>query len=68
MYLSLDAAYDSMPIYHRLVNSYKWLDKAHEVAGGAAALLSQNSLNRSYGKVARSRRRNANTSHTAPPA
>ncbi len=68
IYLSLDAAHDSVPVYNGLVNSYKWLDKAHEYAGGAASMLSQNSLNRSYGKVAKNRKsRPTNNSYTAPP-
>jgi hypothetical protein len=69
IYLSLDAAHDSVPIYNNLVTSYRWLDKAHEIAGGAASMLSQNSLNRSYGKVAKNRKsRPTNSSYTAPPA
>lgn len=67
VYLSLDTAVESIPIYNALVNSHKWLDKAHEFSGGAATLLSQNSLSRSYAKVTKSRRRTANTSHTVPP-
>ena len=50
----------SLPIYHYLL-------KAHDYAAGAAGHLSQNSLKRSYGAVTKSRRRNPNTSHIAPP-
>ena len=41
--------------------------QAHDYAAGAAGHLSQNSLKRSYGAVTKSRRRNPNTSHIAPP-
>ena len=44
-----------------------YLLKAHDYAAGAAGHLSQNSLKRSYGAVTKSRRRNPNTSHIAPP-
>lgn len=66
VYLSLDTAIDSIPIYQNLVSSYRWLDKTHEYASSAAGFLGQNSLNRSIGKVSKNRRR-PNTSHTAPP-
>ncbi|QQP35209.1 Uncharacterized protein FKW44_023368, partial [Caligus rogercresseyi] len=42
VYLSLDPASES------------WLDKAHDYAGKAASLLTQNPLSRSYGKVTKS--------------
>eukprot|EP00095_Tigriopus_kingsejongensis_P009055 maker-scaffold308_size214241-snap-gene-1.33 protein:Tk09055 transcript:maker-scaffold308_size214241-snap-gene-1.33-mRNA-1 annotation:"mediator of rna polymerase ii transcription subunit 27" len=67
VYLSLDTAVDSIPIYQNLVSSYRWLDKTHDYAHCAAAFLSQNSLNRSIGKVSKNRRR-INTSHTAQPS
>jgi len=66
--LDSDSAQESFSLYTDLAKSYKWLDKAHEFAGGAASNLSQNSLKRSYGAVTKSRRRNPNNSHTAPPA
>merc|ERR1719334_694197 len=65
--LDSDSAVESFTLYTSLSKSYKWLDKAHDYAAGAAAHLSQNSLKRSYGAVTKSRRRNPNTSHTAPP-
>ena len=70
LYLSLDSAPDSMPIYNNLVMSYRWLDRAHDYAGTAATMLSQNSLNRSYGKVQGKNRKSRppNNSYTAPPA
>jgi hypothetical protein len=67
LYLSLDADSEVVPLYSSLVSSYKWLDKAHDYAGGAATTLSQNSLSRSYGKIFKGRRKAANTSHQAPP-
>jgi len=66
--LDSDSAQESFPLYTDLAKSYKWLDKAHDFAGGAASNLSQNSLKRSYGAVTRSRKRNPNNSHTAPPS
>ena len=57
VYLSLDAAIENIPIYNKLVTSYRWLDKVHDYSTGAALLLSQNSLNRSYGKFAKSNRK-----------
>jgi len=66
-HLDSDSAVESFTLYTSLSKSYKWLDKAHDYAAGAAAHLSQNSLKRSYGAVTKSRRRNPNTSHTAPP-
>ena len=70
LYLSLDSAPDSMPIYNNLVMSYRWLDRAHDYAGTVASTLSQNSLNRSYGKVQgkKGKSRPPNNSYTAPPA
>ena len=67
LYLNTDASNESVALYNSLVTGYKWWDKAHDYAGGAASLLSQNSLNRSYGKVTKTRRRPTNTTHTAPP-
>ena len=64
--LDSDSAVESFTLYTSLSKSYKWLDKAHDYAAGAAAHLSQNSLKRSYGAVTKSRRRNPNTSHNAP--
>lgn len=66
-HLDSDSAVESFTLYTSLSKSYKWLDKAHDYAQGAAAHLSQNSLKRSYGAVTKSRRRNPNTSHIAPP-
>ena len=65
--LDSDSAVESFNLYTTLSKSYKWLDKVHDYAAGAAAHLSQNSLKRSYGAVTKTRRRNQNTSHTAPP-
>nr|ACO14943.1 Mediator of RNA polymerase II transcription subunit 27 [Caligus clemensi] len=67
VYLSLDPAGETVPIYSSLVSGYKWLDKAHDYAGKAASLLTQNPLSRSYGKVTKSRRRLQNQSHAVPP-
>ena len=67
LYLNADASNESVALYNSLVTGYKWWDKAHDYAGGAASLLSQNSLNRSFGKVTKTRRRPTNTTHTAPP-
>uniref|UniRef100_A0A0K2V3W8 Mediator of RNA polymerase II transcription subunit 27 n=1 Tax=Lepeophtheirus salmonis TaxID=72036 RepID=A0A0K2V3W8_LEPSM len=67
VYLSLDPAAETVPIYSNLVAGYKWLDKAHDYAGKAASLLTQNPLSRSYGKVTKSRRRLQNQSHAVPP-
>lgn len=66
-HLDSDSAVESFSLYSSLSKSYKWLDKAHDYAASAAAHLSQNSLKRSYGAVTKSRRRNPNTSHIAPP-
>jgi len=66
-HLDSDSAVESFSLYSSLSKSYKWLDKAHDYAAGAAGHLSQNSLKRSYGAVTKSRRRNPNTSHIAPP-
>jgi hypothetical protein len=66
-HLDSDSAVESFTLYSNLSKSYKWLDKAHDYAAGAAFHLSQNSLKRSYGAVTKSRRRNPNTSHIAPP-
>lgn len=68
VYLSLDAAMDSIPIYNDLVTSYRWLEKTRDYALGAASFLGHNSLSRSMSKVAKSRRRPAtSTSYTAAP-
>jgi len=67
VYLSLDAAPESIKIYQDLSTSYKWYDKTREYATGASNLVSQNSLSRSYGKMTKSRRRAPNTSHIASP-
>ena len=67
LYLNTDAANDSMALYNSLVTGYKWWNKAHDYAGGAAMLLSQHSLNRSSGKVTKQRQRPRSTSHIAPP-
>jgi len=64
--LDSDSSVESFTLYTSLSKSYKWLDKVHDYAAGAAAHLSQNSLKRSYGAVTKSRRRNPNTSHNAP--
>jgi len=57
VYLSLDAVSEHAPLYGSLVNSYSWLDRAHEASSAAAAVLGQNSLNRTYGKMTKNRRR-----------
>ena len=67
VYLSLDAAPESIKIYQDLAKSYQWYDKTREYATGASNLVSQNSLSRSYGKMTKSRRRAPNTSHIASP-
>lgn len=67
VYLSLDAAPESIKIYQDLAKSYQWYDKTREYATGASTLVSQNSLSRSYGKMTKSRRRAPNTSHIASP-
>ena len=56
-----------MSMICRFGNLKHYLLKAHDYAAGAAGHLSQNSLKRSYGAVTKSRRRNPNTSHIAPP-
>ena len=67
LYLNTDPTTESVALYNSLITGYKWWDKAHDYAGGAASLWSQNSLNRSHGKVTKTRRRPTNTTHTAPP-
>lgn len=67
LYLNTDASNEYVALYSSLVTEYKWLDKAHDYAGGAASLLSHNSLNRSYGKITKSRKRPTEP-HTAPPS
>lgn len=67
VYLSLDASLETVPVYGTLVTSYKWLDKTHDYSEKAVSYLTQNSLNRSHGKVAKNRRRLPNTSLTLPP-
>lgn len=66
VYLNLDALPESTSVYNNLVSSYRWFDKTREYASGAATLVSQNSLSRSYGKR-RGQRRPQNNSHLAPP-
>jgi len=66
--LDSDSSQESFSLYSELSKSHKWLDKVHEYAGGASAYLSQNSLKRSMGAVARSKRKNMSTSHIANPA
>ncbi len=46
VYLCLDTSVENFPVYAGLTSTYKWMDRAHEYSGGAATLLSQNSLNR----------------------
>ena len=41
-HLDSDSAVESFTLYTSLSKSYKWLDKAHDYAQGAAAHLSQN--------------------------
>jgi len=68
VYLSLDAAPESIKIYQDLAKSYQWYDKTRDYATGASNLVSQNSLSRSYGKITKNRdnrRRAPNTSHIA---
>ena len=65
VYLSLDAAPESIKIYQDLAKSYQWYDKTRDYATGASNLVSQNSLSRSYGKMTKNRRRAPNTSHIA---
>ncbi|XP_067212059.1 mediator of RNA polymerase II transcription subunit 27 [Linepithema humile] len=47
-YLSQETTQERQALYSTLVNSYKWADKVHEYSNVAQALLSQNSLKRSY--------------------
>eukprot|EP00088_Acartia_fossae_P040954 TRINITY_DN42725_c0_g1_i1.p1 TRINITY_DN42725_c0_g1~~TRINITY_DN42725_c0_g1_i1.p1 ORF type:complete len:292 (-),score=32.80 TRINITY_DN42725_c0_g1_i1:249-1124(-) len=65
--LDSDSSQESFSLYADISRSHKWLDKVHEYAGGASTYLSQNSLKRSYGAVAKSRRRPISTSHVAQP-
>jgi len=73
LYLNTDPASQSMALYQALVSGYKWWNKAHDYACGAGLALNQNSLNRSTGKVTKSRRRpggaggGGSSSHIAPP-
>ena len=66
--LDSDSNVETFHLYSTLTKSYKWLDKAHDYAAGAAGHLSRNSLKRSYGAVTRSRRRNPNNSQHVEPA
>lgn len=64
--LDADSGVESFALYSELVRSHKWLDKAHDYAGNAASFLSQNSLKRSFGAVAKARRKTMSSSHMAP--
>jgi len=65
--LDSDSSIESFGLYTDLARSHRWLDKAHDYAGAAAAYLSQNTLKRSFGAVHRSKRKNMSTSHVAQP-
>ena len=66
-YLSQETTQERQALYSTLVNSYKWTDKVHEYSNVAQALLSQNSLKRSYNTTSRAKRGRAQTStHNVP--
>ncbi|EFN77798.1 Mediator of RNA polymerase II transcription subunit 27 [Harpegnathos saltator] len=66
-YLSQETTQERQALYSTLVNSYKWTDKVHEYSNIAQALLSQNSLKRSYTSSSRAKRgRIPTTNHNVP--
>uniref|UniRef100_A0A1B6DEM2 Mediator of RNA polymerase II transcription subunit 27 n=1 Tax=Clastoptera arizonana TaxID=38151 RepID=A0A1B6DEM2_9HEMI len=62
-YLSQECTQERQALYGQLVHSYKWTDKVHEYSNLAVALLSQNSLKRSYNSSSAKRRRTQTSSH-----
>jgi len=67
-FLSQEVSQERHALYSQLVNSYKWTDKIHEYSSSAHALLSQNSLKRSYITSSSAKRRRTQTSsHNVPP-
>ncbi|XP_071446097.1 mediator of RNA polymerase II transcription subunit 27 [Hetaerina americana] len=68
-FLSQETTQDRQALYPQLVESYKWTDKVHEYGNLAVALLSQNSLKRSYinASLSAKRRRTQTSSHNVPP-
>ncbi|CAH1390730.1 unnamed protein product [Nezara viridula] len=67
-FLSQECTQERQALYSQLVLSYKWTDKIHEYSNHAAALLSQNSLKRSYMNPGSAKRRRTQTSsHNVSP-
>ncbi|KAL1117187.1 hypothetical protein AAG570_004514 [Ranatra chinensis] len=67
-FLSQECTQERQALYSQLVLSYKWTDKIHEFSNLSVALLSQNSLKRSYTNSSTAKRRRAPTSsHNVPP-
>lgn len=67
-YLSHEYSQDRQSLYNQLISRYKWTDKIHEYCHLSHALLSQNSLTRSYTTTASVKRRRIQTSsHNVAP-
>ncbi|XP_075229074.1 mediator of RNA polymerase II transcription subunit 27-like isoform X1 [Lycorma delicatula] len=66
--LSQESAQERQQLYNQVVLSYKWTDKVHEYSNLAVALLSQNSLKRSYTNSSTAKRKKTLTSsHNVSP-
>ncbi|KAL1456617.1 hypothetical protein WDU94_001334 [Cyamophila willieti] len=66
-HLTQESTLDRLALYEPLVQSYKWTDKVHEYSNLAVAVLSQNSLKRSYLSQSQKKRRVLTSSHNVPP-
>lgn len=68
MHLNQEVIQERQASYDQLVSSYKWTEKVREYSTRAVALLSQNSLKRSYMSSSNKRRRFNTSFHNVPPS